>query len=149
LCTHAHAASPIAAAKPLIAAERDRPEAGGGSRAELFDVSRGEVALSVPATADLCRAAESWIADVRGLATSLHLLPKRGYIIRIRCRPPLETNISLFDGPITELYLMWDPSSKSAVSKLLLLELDGRPKVFLLGADIGPFMERWLREARR
>lgn len=149
LCIQAGSVPPIAAPKPLSAPEPASPGADDDPRAELFDVSRGKVVLYIPVTVDLRHAAESWLAEIRGIAVGLRLLPDRGYIIKIPFRPPMESSSVHFRGSVRELYLMWDPSSQSVYSKILLLEPDGSPRVFLLSTDIGPYKERWLQSVRR
>ncbi|PYI50888.1 hypothetical protein [Paenibacillus flagellatus] len=142
------AAAAVSAGMPSAGAESAAESAGRAPEpAQLFDVSRGEVIRTAPNTPELRRVAASWIASIRGVWGGLRPEPRSGYIVKVPFEPPLFTDSVWYRGEVKELYAMWDPKAPGD-TRLLLLGRDGSVRVFVIGANVGPYVERFRTEGR-
>lgn len=111
-------------------------------KVELFDVGRGRVIRAAPNSFAYRRLGESWIASIESAWGGFRLDPESGYVLKIPFDPPVLADSRWFKGQVSELYLMWDPLNPHA-TRMMLIGSGSSPRVFLLKADAGAFVERF------
>ncbi|TMV46397.1 hypothetical protein FE783_25855 [Paenibacillus mesophilus] len=109
---------------------------------QLFDVSRGEVIRTAANSPVFRRMGETWIASIRGAWGGFRLDPTSGFVLKVPLDPPLNVNNGWYRGEVAELYVMWDPAAPHD-TRLMLMGRVGNPRMFVIGAEAGSFVEQF------
>ena len=68
--------------------------------AEVFDIKKGEIILTIENTNALQTQAREWISSVSGIAGSLNIEPSDGLAIKILLTPPYKVNHEWIKGTV-------------------------------------------------
>lgn len=87
--------------------------------AEVFDINKGEIILTIPNSNSLQEQIREWLNAVNGTVVSFAIEPSEGIAIKIPLTPPYKINTEWITGTVTEV-VMFISSSKTYFPTLLI-----------------------------
>lgn len=98
---------------------------------EVFDITKGEVVLTIPNSNSLQKLVKDWLSSASGIAGSLRIEPTNGIAIKIPLTPPYKVQNKWITGTVTEV-IMFVGESKTYYPTLLVLTKENHPVAFYI-----------------
>jgi hypothetical protein len=73
--------------------------------AEVFDIRKGEVVLTIPNSNSLQNQVKGWLSSASGIAGSFRIEPNDGIAIKIQLTPPFKVQNKWITGTVTEVIM--------------------------------------------
>lgn len=109
--------------------------------AEVFDINKGEIILTIPNSNSLQNHVKEWLASVKGTVGSLNIEPRDGIAIKIPLTPPYKITTDWITGIVTEVVMFISPSKTYFPTLLIFTKENGFIAVHFKGNRLKIFLK--------
>lgn len=109
---------------------------------EVFDISKGEVVIREPMSAEIKNEVTNYLKSIKSLYTKVIPFPEKGYVIRVPFEPPLNVKLKLInDVGIKTLDSVYVILSDKEAPILLVLDSQRKPYFFTFDSSVQPLLD--------
>ncbi|MGI6085468.1 MAG: hypothetical protein ACOYIF_08480 [Acetivibrionales bacterium] len=109
---------------------------------EVFDITKGEVIISEPATIDIQNEVFNYVKTIKNLYTKVMPFPDKGYVIRVPFDTPIKVKQKLLnDSGIKALDSVFIILSDKEAPIMLILDNQERPFFYTFNSSIQPLLD--------
>ncbi|NOU71844.1 hypothetical protein GC098_10505 [Paenibacillus sp. LMG 31458] len=115
---------------------------GASDGAEVFDIKKGEIILTINNSNSLQNQVKDWLSSVNGTAGSLNIEPSDGIAIKIPLVPPYKVNNDWITGTVTEVVMFISTSKTYYPTLLVFTKEKGLVAVHIKNKSLQRFLKK-------
>lgn len=115
---------------------------GASDGAEVLDIKKGEIILTIKNSNSLQNQAKEWLSSVDCTVGSLKVEPSEGIAIKIPLMPPYKVNNDWITGTVTEVVMFISPSKTYFPTLLVFTKEEGLVAVHVKNHSLKTFLKK-------